>query len=96
MSGQADKLEAIMKERGEVYGSIEESFGAIAQGWQAIVDFNNGKINDDTVALMMAYLKIIRATRVYKEDNYDDGMNYFKIANDLKKPPGILPIDVSN
>lgn len=54
-----DAAEAcVLKDRNRTYGDPEESFSRIAVGWSAILNFD---MTATEVALMMAWLKIVRA-----------------------------------
>lgn len=78
--------DAIMAERAKVYGTVQESFDAIAKCWSAQLSMANGckvRVRPEDVALCMAQLKAIRSSKVYHEDNYVDGVNYFRIAEEL-------------
>ncbi len=86
-----DECAAVMAQREKFYGPIEYSFESVALGWTGILraHYRNASLpplSPDIVALMMAHLKIIRSCRVYKEDNYIDGKNYFDIAEQLARP----------
>jgi hypothetical protein len=49
----------VLKDRNVTYGGPEESFGKVAAGWSALIGFG---LTATDVALMMAWLKIVRAS----------------------------------
>lgn len=71
------KLDKIMIDRKEVYGDAFTCHESIAQCWSALLDCN---IEPWQVALMMSMFKIIRMKYVYREDNYNDCLNYLNFA----------------
>lgn len=48
----------VLKDRNITYGSPEDSFGRVAKGWSAL---KGVEITATDVALMLAWLKIVRA-----------------------------------
>lgn len=78
----------IISARAEVYGPEGEGHKNIAKCWEGILSAHNGfevTVSPDTVALMMAALKLVRSARVYHEDNYVDAENYIGFAKKLRR-----------
>lgn len=70
-------------ERGMVYGPAKTNHQDIAIGWSTIVN-RAGQINESTVCLMMAWLKICRASKSPTHtDSYIDGCGYLALASEL-------------
>lgn len=75
--------------RPEDYGSPEDNFSTIAQLWAAyikaacVAPSAQVDIGGKDVALMMALLKIARATKSNKEDNYVDLAGYAACAGEI-------------
>lgn len=85
MSTEQERAD-VMAEREKVYGSIHDSFGAIAKCWEGLLSMHNGRnveVDPHMVAVMMTALKLVRSTRVFHPDNYVDGVNYIEIAEQL-------------
>jgi hypothetical protein len=87
--------EIVTKDRNKSYGEPEDNFNGIAQMWSVYLR-NKGKllfgreISSEDVAVMMALLKIQRAsTGEYNADNYVDCIGYMACAGQcaaLSKP----------
>lgn len=60
------------------YGSVEESFKAIASAWSIVL---KREITPHQVALCMAGLKLCREAHAPKRDNRVDGAAYFYLAD---------------
>ena len=75
-----------MEDRQEDYGDFKENFRLISVLFNVIL---NDKLKDDIepyeVGQLMIALKLYRATRKYKADNYDDLEIYTKMAKELHK-----------
>lgn len=87
---QSERSEQLIKERGRVYGDALLGHTNIGMAWTAILQQHYGIalpniIPPEIVALMMASLKIHRATRVFHQDNYDDAFVYLGFANKFQK-----------
>lgn len=90
-----EKLKKIVEERASNYGYPGVCFSAIAMAWSAIIIQANQHISElqtslnleaDSVAAMMAVLKIIRAsTGTYHQDNFDDAHIYLNFCEDFQK-----------
>lgn len=83
--------ECVCKSREEQYGSLEDSFGIIAQLWEVYIMSKcvGGKDIDfcilpEDVANMMALLKIARiAGGRFKADSYIDAIGYMACAGEI-------------
>jgi hypothetical protein len=79
-------LKKIMEDRQEDYGDFKENFRLISVIFNVIL---HDKLKDDIepyqVGQLMMGLKLYRATRKYKADNYDDLEIYSKMAKELHK-----------
>ena len=75
-----------MEDRQEDYGDFKENFRLISVIFKVIL---HDKLKDDIepyqVGQLMMGLKLYRATRKYKADNYDDLEIYSKMAKELHK-----------
>lgn len=82
-----DKVDALLEERGKVYGDPVETHVKIAQVWSGIIGYN---IQPNEVPLMMIGLKLVRAQQSPEyPDSYDDIEGYTRIAKmfpELKQP----------
>lgn len=63
----------IAERRKEVYGDYREMHQAMAEAWGAFLGI---KMNSWQAAGLMVLFKILRARKVYHQDNYDDARNY--------------------
>lgn len=68
---EADRL--ISGDRREEYGSVKESFEAVAAGWSLIIGH---EVTATQVALCMVWLKVMRETVKDKRDNWVDMAGY--------------------
>jgi len=84
-------LDAIILERGKVYGPPRENHEGIAQMWAPMLRpwaaaIQRGEpLPPHVVALLMALLKIDRMRLVYHPDNYPDAANYLRFAEEWQK-----------
>ena len=79
----ADAQAAVMGDRHDAYGSPEDNLGRIGQLWSAWL----GKtVSAHDVAVMMAMVKLSRASHTYHRDNYVDGIGYVALAEKLGRP----------
>lgn len=70
--------EALLAQRGEIYGDAVETHNRIALMWSGIL---NTDVSALDVALCMAALKLVRAEcSPQHKDNYDDAHGYVAIA----------------
>lgn len=70
--------EELLEQRGTIYGDAVETHERIAEVWSAITC---ATISGHQVALMMAGLKLIRASNSPShQDSYDDLLGYTEIA----------------
>jgi hypothetical protein len=76
---EARKL--IHLDRQKQYGSPKKNFTDIGRGWGMMLDIPD--IKPETVALMMALLKITREKHKHKDDNLTDGAGYLGIAQGI-------------
>ena|SRR5688572_11772129 len=83
-----ERLQNIKKERGARYGPPKWNHENIGIIWGGILrsaqyDPETGRVPENIVALMLLGLKVARAAypkgKIYR-DNYDDGHNYLKFA----------------
>jgi len=58
------------------YGHPADNFYNIAQGWNVIILANDGEVDAECVALMMAWVKICRQLNKPSRDNLVDGAGY--------------------
>lgn len=71
----------VLTDRNVTYGGPEESFGKIAKGWAVIL---GADIDATDVALMMAWLKIVRASaNPGHMDSFVDLVGYGACAAEL-------------
>lgn len=91
---KADPIQAIIDDRSKVYGSPAESMKNIGLIWTGLIQQHYGielahPIPAEIVPMMLACFKMSRATRVFKQDNFDDGHAYMRFAEEIqggKKP----------
>lgn len=69
-------------DRARNYGDAETMHRRIGQAWGAVL--NVPAIPAHDVALMMAALKVIRATTADDQDSYVDGSGYLALAAEMK------------
>lgn len=67
----------IQSERWDDYGDPVENHQRIAGHWSLILD---QRVTAHQVALCMVAVKLARETHRHKDDNCDDGGEYFDIA----------------
>lgn len=72
--------EIVNGDRKESYGDAKTSFDNIASGWSVIA---GKEITGHQVALMMAWLKIVRENNQHKKDNLLDLAGYAYLANKI-------------
>lgn len=87
------KLQAILDERGRVYGPKFESHVNIGLSWTGLIQQHYGlslpaPIPASLVMQMLVILKMQRAARVFHDDNYDDAVNYAEMARDAQRQEG--------
>lgn len=68
---EADRL--ISGDRRTEYGSVQESFEAVARGWTDII---GAPVTATQVSLCMVWLKVMRETVKDKRDNWVDIAGY--------------------
>jgi hypothetical protein len=79
-------LKKIMEDRQEDYGDYKENFRLISVIFNVILhDILKDDMKPYQVGQLMMGLKLYRATRKYKADNYDDLEIYSKMAKELHK-----------
>lgn len=69
-------------DRKDDYGDAKESFGRIAKLWSAYLGHD---VSSYDVALMMALLKISRASHKYTEDSIVDLIGYAALAAEVRE-----------
>ena len=75
----SERIEALLKERGQMYGDAAENFTAIGRGWGAILNIED--IPAYQVALMMDFLKTIRcAVNPTHADSWTDKNGYSELG----------------
>ena len=80
---QAIELIADDGERSQSYGTPEDNFNRIAEGWSVIFDQH---VTAEQVALAMAWLKIARLVgNAPTVDSYVDAAAYCALAGELAK-----------
>ena len=81
-----DKIDSLLKQRGEIYGDMVQTHVLIAQVWSGILGH---EVSAGEVALCMAGLKLVRAANnPDHQDNFDDAHGYLKIAENIYGPLG--------
>ena len=84
-------LDAIILERGKVYGDARENWEGIAQMWAPIMApwweriRRREPVPPHVAVLMMTLVKISRTRLVYHPDNYPDAANYLRFAEEWQK-----------
>ena len=76
---EADKL--VYGDRNASYGHPYDDYLCTSRMWEAILLLPPGSIGPEKAALMMALMKVSRASRKYKRDNYVDLCGYAECAN---------------
>ncbi len=75
----SEGVDALLKERGRMYGEAVDNFTAIGRGWGAILNLED--IPAYQVALMMDFLKTIRcAINPTHEDSWNDKAGYSELG----------------
>lgn len=74
----ADEL--INGDREQHYGTPQENFARIAQGWSVLLEAD---VTPEQVALCMAWLKMARLVNGPHEDSYVDAAAYMALAGEL-------------
>jgi hypothetical protein len=75
----SERIEALLKERGRMYGDATDNFTAVGRGWGAILDIQD--IPPHQVALMMDFLKTIRCSiNPTHEDSWQDKAGYCELG----------------
>ena len=74
----ADEL--INGDREAHYGTPQENFARIAQGWSVLLEAD---VTPEQVALCMAWLKMARLVNGPHEDSYVDAAAYMALAGEL-------------
>ena len=81
---EADKINELLKQRGQQYGDMVDTHVRIAQVWSGIL---NTKVTAGQVALCMAGLKLVRAVNnPDHQDSFDDAHGYLQIAEVIYYP----------
>jgi hypothetical protein len=75
----SERIDALLKERGKMYGEAVDNFTAVGRGWGAILNIED--IPPYQVALMMDFLKTIRcAINPMHEDSWQDKAGYSELG----------------
>lgn len=89
------RLDKIRKERASRYGKFPSNMDALGKMWTAILEHHyrikfSYQIPTHILALMQAQIKICRAANPspHHQDNYDDAINYLKLAEESSAPIG--------
>ena len=78
-----DKIDDLLEQREQVYGDKITTHARIAEVWSGICGH---PINGQQVALMMAGLKLVRASiSPDYSDSYDDIQGYTRIAQEISE-----------
>jgi len=72
--------ELINGDRLKQYGTPQENFSRIAQGWSVLLEAD---VTPEQVALCMAWLKMARLVNGPHEDGYIDAASYMALAGEL-------------
>ena len=77
----SEKIDALLEQRGQSWGSAAATHARIAQVWSGILDT---EVTAGQVALCMTGLKLVRASvNPDDPDSFDDGHGYLAIAEDI-------------
>lgn len=77
----SEKIDTLLEQRGQSWGSASATHARIAQVWSGILDT---EVTAGQVALMMVGLKLVRASvNPDDPDSFDDGHGYLAIAEDI-------------
>jgi len=87
-----DNVDAVVQERGQVYGDPFSAHKNIGLSWTALLQQHYGidlphPLPAALVAQMMVVLKMQRAARVYHQDNYLDARAYTGFAEEFQGKP---------
>ena len=75
----SERIEALIKERGRMYGDAIDNFTAVGRGWGAILGVDD--IPPYQIALMMDWLKTVRcAYNPTHEDSWQDKLGYSELG----------------
>jgi len=75
----SERIDALIKERGAMYGDAYDNFTAVGRGWGAIL--NTDDIPAYQVALMMDFLKTMRCSiNPTHEDSWKDKAGYTELG----------------
>jgi hypothetical protein len=75
----SERIDALIKERGRMYGDAVDNFTAIGRGWGAILGVDD--IPPYQVALMMDWLKTVRCSiNPTHEDSWQDKLGYSELG----------------
>lgn len=81
-------VKKVTKQRGKIYGRPEDSHRNIGLAWAGMIgqhfDINMPPLPSHLVAQMFVVFKMVRATRVYRRDNYIDAEAYLHFAEQLQ------------
>ncbi len=83
-------VQAIIEERGKIYGEPKASHINIGLSWTALIQQHYGyslpyPLPASLVAQMMVCFKMQRSVRVYHKDNYIDAQAYLQFADNFQE-----------
>lgn len=81
-------IKKVTRQRGKIYGRPEDSHRNIGLVWSGMIaqhfDIVLKPLPAYLVAQMFVAFKMVRATRVYRKDNYIDALAYLQFAEKLQ------------
>lgn len=84
-----DEQKRIYLDRQKVYGSCTRSHQEIGAAWTAYLNnalgTNLAPLKGYQVAHLLTIFKVLRGGKVFHDDNYVDGHNYFEFAHCMQK-----------
>jgi len=90
----------IVKDRSDFYGDVRLSHQSIGLAFEAVLSNRyhwlaealrdkslvGQFVPDELAALLLAAFKVVRASRPeYRQDSYDDGINFLKFSQDMRE-----------
>ena len=84
----SDELKRIRELKEEQYGPFDQNMILLGQIWSALLGLKE-PIPGHKVCLMYAAAKLMRATQSYRQDTYDDALNYLCQAKQMHTPTSV-------
>jgi hypothetical protein len=78
----ADAARMAYEDRHDDYGDAADNLGRIGVVWGELLGW--GEIDPDMVALMLAAMKLVRASSRLNRDDLVDGVAYLMLADDIR------------